>query len=211
MIFDRHESEVITAAKIAICAVLVLAAESAAFASRVPPSDYLTEGILNNYFEYLGRIKQICGRYPTTEEGIGSILSKPPSMICPSNAAATWNFPVGWDHQDGWHVPIQFTSDSRTFRIEASHGYFVTDHSPEHSPHSAHWENPNGGASWPPPFGCPSWLYFYFEATALLVGILGVVGRIIVGRQHPTVKRFFLVPGVISLALFLIGLVTMPF
>jgi hypothetical protein len=142
-------------------------------ASRVPTEDELTEASLDICFHLLDRFKTACGRYLTTAEGLDALRSPSSSLHCQSTIL---DLGSGLDLVEHNRTPIKYSSDGRTFRIESSHGYFVTEGSLEHGPHHHHWENSDGGVKYPP-FGFHSWRSFYFEVFWILVFFLLLFAR----------------------------------
>jgi hypothetical protein len=89
--------------------------------------------------------KKLCNRYPTTEEGLTVFRTIPPDWKCleshpmSKELKFTRLFKTGLD---GWGHKYRYTSDGKNYRIEASHGYFITDKSPKRS-EGGYWENPH--------------------------------------------------------------------
>ncbi len=66
--------------------------------------------------------KNECGRYPTTEEGLKVLLWIPKDLKCPSFEEWTDARYKPYLLKDGWEIPFRYSSDGRTYHIEASHG-----------------------------------------------------------------------------------------
>lgn len=78
--------------------------------------------ILNDY-------KRVCGLYPTTEQGLDALVTKPKSDPSCKNYE-----PEGFMKKipkDAWDAPFKYTSNGTSFRIEGSHGIVLTDTSDE--------------------------------------------------------------------------------
>jgi hypothetical protein len=99
---------------------------------------YATKSDLDQIHGRLEEFKTLCGRYPFTSEGIKIYFSKPSEL--PKTCK---NFPdysrIDFHDEDGWGQKVKYISDGRTYRIDASHGFFVTDKSPKQN--NWHWEN----------------------------------------------------------------------
>jgi hypothetical protein len=139
----------------------------AAIAQRLPPLFRITQLDLNLLYQCLERIHEKCGRFPTSAEGLASILTRPMGFACPTNREDRWECPTWRKDKDGWGEPLKYISDGSSYKIFASHDYFVTDLSPLRGK-SEHWENPTGGETMPPlNFG--TWEDFYIYLI-LIVG-----------------------------------------
>jgi hypothetical protein len=108
-----------------------------------PP--YSTDRLLDQTHGRLEFFKKHCGRYPFASEGLKVFYAKKTDL--PKSCR---NYPdFGGDtlyDLDGWGQKLRYTSDGRTYRIEASHGYSLTENSAMHEK-KQHWDNPN------PPIG----------------------------------------------------------
>jgi hypothetical protein len=99
------------------------------------------------YHKDLEFFRSKVGRYPLTKEGLKALLEKRPELgdhrFYLRNDAyyrgylkKDGYYEVGhfFAPSDGWEQPIRYTSDGKTYRIEASHGMVLTDKSPVPSP-----------------------------------------------------------------------------
>src|SRR5262249_13586074 len=125
-----------------------------AFAARIWTPEGETESVLNLFYEGLNQFRAACGRFPEEKvEGLAAIFSKPSHLNCEKySPLPAYQRPNSWPKiswkektgklvpKDGWGKRLQYSSDGKSFRIDASHGYFVTDHSPTYG--GLHVENP---------------------------------------------------------------------
>jgi hypothetical protein len=192
--------------------LLVVGFVSAANGSRLPSPYVVTELSLDQAFGLLVRQHQICGRYPSTAEGLAA-LTKYRAMKCnadyePENLI--------YDGRDGWGEPLHYSSDGDSFRIVASHGYFVTDQSPLRGHH--HWENPSGGSETHdphPPLGLRSWTEFIKVILPLVIGLVILASRKAIVRRVPENMRSSidfasLCIGILSIAAFILFMLAFP-
>jgi len=108
-----------------------------------------TEDLLNDHFAALKAFKAACGRFPTTREGLKALAWKPNDLTCPLyNSHQDPREGVLSTARDGWGYRSEYRSDGKHYRINGSHGYFLTDQSPIHG--NRHWDNPK-----PPPEPTP--------------------------------------------------------
>jgi hypothetical protein len=117
------------------------------------PNAGRTEELLEDFHKQLGYFKKLCGRYPTTEEGISALKSDPKIPDCPKylgfkSVYEQLVYQKGVETKDGWGQQFKYTSSGSTFRLDASHGFFLTETSPAHIRESAstaqwHWTNSN--------------------------------------------------------------------
>lgn len=97
--------------------------------------------VLEDYHRALENIHQICGRFPTTDEGLLAINERPRTMVCPSGSHETWTYP----ELSGERTNIgklKYDSDGSNYRISGASGFFVTNRSPRHSDGN-HWGDPS--------------------------------------------------------------------
>lgn len=197
---------------IKIVYLLVVGLVSTAHGSRIPSPYVVTELSLDQAFDLLVRQHRICGRYPSTAEGLAA-LTKYKAMKCntdyePENLIH--------DGKDGWGESLRYSSDGDDFRIVASHGYFVTDKSPAHDHH--HWENPSGGSETHdphPPLGLRSWTEFIEIVLPLVIGLVILAFRKFIVRTMPenirsSIDFAALCIGILSIATFILFVLTIP-
>jgi Type II secretion system (T2SS), protein G len=125
------------------------------FAMDLAPPGYDTSRQLGGIFHDLEHFKKICGRYPTTEEGLSAFSKVPQNLKCRGLQGKTYidTSVLLPKKTDGYGQPIKYTSDGTTYRVQASHGYYVTEKSPARLPdgrlstkfpkYSSHWDNPD--------------------------------------------------------------------
>jgi hypothetical protein len=65
--------------------------------------------------------KHDCGRYPTTEEGFRALMHGTKGPPCPE-FEWSWAGDKPEIFEDGWKMPLRYSSDGKGYRIEASHG-----------------------------------------------------------------------------------------
>jgi hypothetical protein len=66
--------------------------------------------------------KEVCEKYPTTEQGF-SVIDFKPKVTCLKEGqlgSSTQTFP------DGWGQPLKYSSDGTHYRIESPHGEVLT-------------------------------------------------------------------------------------
>jgi hypothetical protein len=193
--------------------LLMVSMENLACASRVPTPKKQTEMYLSWYFQSLVVFRDHCGRYPTTSEGLSALYKKPVGLECPSwTESGAVYVSQGFD---GWHLPLSYVSDGGNFRIDASHGYFVTDKTPGNESHN-HFENPNPPSDWArPPLGIVDWSHLVFIVTGYVVGTASLIFRKRVPSHFPEKKwsfydNLFLVIGVGSLVISTLAWFVLP-
>jgi hypothetical protein len=101
------------------------------------PPKIVTERELDQYYSRLDRFNKFCGRYPLTREGLKALKNLPHKLKCNGYPDLSQ---YDFDSKDGWSQPIKYRSDGKTYRIDASHGYHLTENSPLHG--NNHWDNP---------------------------------------------------------------------
>lgn len=151
---------------------------SPCYAQRKPSPGQITETTLSLFYSRLGSFQKLCGRFPTTTEGLPVLRERGIGFNCPTG----WNekTDLGGDETDGWKVPLQYSSDGAQYKIAASQGYFVTDKSPARSNASTqHWENLTGRTWSSRPYGFPSWEYFFADAVLLAIGVCLILLRLV--------------------------------
>ena len=66
----------------------------------------------------LDDFRRVCGRYPTTEEGLDALVQLPPSITCknfdPEGFVKGKKVP-----QDAWNKPFEYISDGQKFAIKS--------------------------------------------------------------------------------------------
>jgi hypothetical protein len=111
-----------------------------------------TEQLMESIFSYLQKYKVICDHYPHTNEGFK--FPGPDNLevtSCPSGLPKLKVlfqgsfFDPSWHGSkqgmlDGWGQEWTYASDGRTFRVEASHGYFLTEKTTPKK-EGRHWDN----------------------------------------------------------------------
>ena len=99
-------------------------------------------------YTHLRQFKDRCGRYPTTAEGLRVLATVPKHLRCEGEPID----PLAGSMRDGYGAPLKYKSDGKTFRVDASHGYYVTNKSPSRQfdgklaakgAPGAHWDNPD--------------------------------------------------------------------
>lgn len=120
--------------------------------SYIVGAGYRTQHRLTRFHEALSFIRQNCGRYPTTNEGIPAIQKRLPNMPCSNMQIVTdvkWNF-KNIEDNDGYGERFNYTSDGNHYFIKTSAGYFLTDSTPTFpNKNGQYWENPFGGLPYP--------------------------------------------------------------
>jgi hypothetical protein len=102
-----------------------------AVAKRIAGPNTATQYMLNAFHQALSDFKKDCGRYPLTTEGLQALLVAPGNLPCKEKSH--WDHNPRWLEKpmtDPWKQDIQYTSDGSSYRIQASHGYSVTNESP---------------------------------------------------------------------------------
>ncbi len=84
----------------------------------------------------LGDFKKACGRYPLTKEGLKALKNLPQNLKCSSIG----KYSDAFFFEDGWFKPLNYTSNGKTFRVKASHGYYLTEKSPKQN-YAHRWSN----------------------------------------------------------------------
>jgi len=86
-----------------------------------------TEADLGHFYVVLKIFKESCGRYPLTKEGLKAIKTPPRKLKCKQYPKQVGDIQV----MDDYGEPLKYISDGKTYRLEASHGYFLTEKSPQ--------------------------------------------------------------------------------
>jgi hypothetical protein len=89
------------------------------FKEPVPTPEEMTEIRFNYTVSGLKEFKNMCGRYPLTEEGLDSLNKKPKNIQCQNYEKI---FVRPYPDFDGWNITFRYISDGKSYRIEASHG-----------------------------------------------------------------------------------------
>jgi hypothetical protein len=197
---------------IKIVYLIIVGLASTAYGSRRPSPYVVTELSLDWSFRLLVKQHRTCGRYPSTLEGLAA-LTRYKAMKCDANYEPG---DLINDGRDGWGEPLHYSSNGDSFRIEASHGYFVTDKSPAHG--HRHWENPYGGSETHdphPPLELKSWTEFIEIVLPLVIGLVILASRKSIVRTMPeNIRSTFdfasLCIGILSIATFILFLLTIP-
>lgn len=159
---------------------LALLIRSTAFGARGPSLGKITEIDLNRLHWCLEQVSKNCGRYPDSNEGLKAILHAPIEMKCTNSALPKeWECVLLNKGSDGWRTSFKYESDGKSYRIEASHGYSMSNLSPKHGEREDWWENPAGGDS-PAPLNFETWAGFveYLLAAAAVICAFAVRARI---------------------------------
>lgn len=123
--------------------------------TAIPPGAD-TAGRLADLYNRLLVFQGACGRFPKTSEGLEALDTTPKNLECkPPHKASNYS---DWD-LDGYGKRFIYKSDGTHYRVDASHGYFVTDTSPANNGktipgnvnpkqgaaqfQAPHWENPS--------------------------------------------------------------------
>lgn len=129
---------------------LSMIACSNGYCKRIAGPHRTIKATLNDIYDALTDFKNDCGRFPTTTEGLQSLLVKPAGSNC--KELSHWKGNPRWlgnPADDPWRQVLQYESDGKTYKVQASNGYFLTDKSPKQV-YSEHWENPNPTLTDPP-------------------------------------------------------------
>lgn len=164
---------------LSLLATLTLILGNAAFGSyhRDSGRSRETQFVLENAYLNLSSIFQICGRYPTTVEGLSAFRKRPSGFLCPTGNKDPWPSVEWVGPKDGWDLPLDYQSDGKTYRITTSHGYFVTSNSALSIEHKMHWENPEYKKPFLPPGGYESWSDYLIFTAIFLLGTLALIFR----------------------------------
>jgi hypothetical protein len=103
----------------------------------------VTESNLDSFHRVLETVKELCGRFPTSEDGLTSFASNSTKWACLNGHPARDDWKTSEPFKsarDGWGKKLRYSSDGKSYRIEASHGYFVTERSRLQS--GGYWESP---------------------------------------------------------------------
>jgi hypothetical protein len=177
----------------------------------------MTETTLSLFFARLQSFQKLCGRFPTTSEGLKALRERNIGFNC----LTSWNekTDLGGDETDGWKIPLQYLSDGTHYKLIASQGYFVTDKSPARfNAPTQHWENSNRGAWSPQAYGFPSWEYLFIVVALVAIGICSILLRLISRitpfkgpwTKHIVILKGSLGVGITSLALGVLVYCLMP-
>ncbi len=98
-----------------------------------------TRRYLNAYYRDMNEFQKVCGRFPLTSEGFKALAFLPRSLKCTKFRDIKSSAESVSDVRDGWKKKLKYISDGKSFKIEASHGYFVNDQSPHKG--NEYWEN----------------------------------------------------------------------
>lgn len=106
--------------------------------------DTINLHVLEEYYQALAQIQQICGRYPTTTEGLSAITERPPMMTCPNGSREIWKHPeLPGDRRTNIGT-LEYASDGETYRVSGRRsGFFVTNSSPKRAANGDHWGDPS--------------------------------------------------------------------
>jgi Type II secretion system (T2SS), protein G len=139
-------------------ATIVFLSRAPVFADYIDysaPPGYATSQQLGIIFSDLEAFRKACGRYPTTEEGLSALSNIPQKLTCRLHQGQSYIDKSVWitNKTDSYGQPIKYNSDGTTYRVQASHGYYVTEKSPARMlngqlstsfpKHGAHWDNPD--------------------------------------------------------------------
>lgn len=126
------------------------------------PVKMITENRLEAFFAFLQDYKAFCGHYPLNVDEYERLFraTKMRDLApCPkfSEVMKRYNKRKGegvMRLQDGWREPMTYSSDGKTFRLEASHGYSITEQTTAKK-NGLHWDNPTPPPDDPPPSNEP--------------------------------------------------------
>lgn len=96
----------------------------------------LTVAAFDSSYSLLKEFKRSCGLYPTTDEGLDALKKMPLNLKCKDLPKVDPELKF----EDGWYQKFKYTSDGKKFRIEASHGYYLTDKTKKKNK-KYRWEN----------------------------------------------------------------------
>jgi hypothetical protein len=136
-----------------LMSIEIIFVSSPVHALRAPTAEGFTENDLNFFYTPLEKFKDECKRFPFTFEGLNAVFSEPLGLDCKKyqstsvpNKSSRYIVEPSWTEKDGsvvpkdgWGEPLHYTSDGKTYRIDASHDYFMTNLSPKH--YRGHWQN----------------------------------------------------------------------
>lgn len=75
--------------------------------------------------------KRVCGFYPTTDQGLEALTIAPKGRECKNYPVSEGFISGGKVPHDAWDSPFQYESDGSKYRISSTHGYAMTNVSPE--------------------------------------------------------------------------------
>lgn len=118
--------------------------------AQADPRGAINERDLGHFYSLLEIFKESCGRYPLTKEGLKVLKTPPAKLKCK-------RYPKMLDEirtTDAFGKLLKYKSNGKAYRLDASHGYFLTEKSPLHGgshflteklapPGANHWDNPN--------------------------------------------------------------------
>lgn len=105
----------------------------------------VTKDTLTDCHDLLAAMKKFCGRYPTTQEGLQSLVVQPYSLHCRDyKKVENSKGPFSPGPEDTWGCvrqskELRYVSGASGYRIDGPLGFFVTGQSPK-QPDDRYWE-----------------------------------------------------------------------